>query len=1697
MIKNKNSVVLFLSAFLFILSFSFSFAYEPIPTHRDLTQKIVEIYNRYYSPKISQEQIQWMLDGSVKEDTPPRWINHFYDPIYKVGWTGEKEGDVSQDTVKKLSKIVLSTKEAVSSINWLHNTKLQDKYGFYKGNQTYEKALRAYAYATDLEKGLISESPYSDTIGDSYIALGHILHLLEDLGVPAHTRNDTHADVKGSNDFGDPYENWAAVPGNDDLSGLNNLNPQKEKFSCLTIDDCFINLAKYTNENFYSKDTIDDGKYNYLKSDEQKEIESGNLLFIRKDKFGDVYSFKIFNKKENLPTIDNSLIHKSYYQLLSKQIVLSGVEIIKNFYQDAQKEAENVQYPSRVVSFRECNIPIICKNPIVSPYGEFIRFKDLAVSFLNNTVGSAGNLFTKAGLTIADTLSSAKNLIKDVFNYDSGLKQVGQINLDNPEDQSQLSQKEAETGKIQSNKKSSDQNIQSLKKEITLLKNPDKPKNKQQTEKEKVQETPKIDSDKISADPKNQNLDNPQSKPQASKPFSFCSFGVSQAPSHNSVIINEVAWMGSTKSSADEWIELKNISNQEIDLAGWQIINKNSGIKINLSLINKTKIGAGKFILLERTDDNSVPNVTADLIYTGGLSNTNEGIKLFDDGCNLIDEAFAGPNWPAGDNESKKTMERGSTSLTTGNSFNWHTSSVLGGTPKQNNSQPTANNLQPSGGGGGGVNTNNNSQQTTNSSQQLTKILISEEKTNPTAERFIELYNPGNTEVSLTDWYLQRKTQAGNEFTSLVSKTYFEGKIIPANGYFLISRSASADSDIVIPDLILTESNTIQLKNSNQEVVDKVGWGSVSDFEGSGPAPSPASGQSNQRKLTTNDQQLTTFIDTDNNANDFEIQSCPSPKTQSLTCQQADQSPSAFFVYAPQNPEVGQEIIFNAASSTDPDGSIILYEWDFGDSVTSTLSTAITTHIYSQAGDYQVNLIVFDDQNTSSTATSTIVVSLPAVPVQSGVDHIVISEVMAGNGSGRSEEEFIELYNPTSADINLLDWSLKRKISQTSTSTPLNLVSEFSATSTIKSKSFFLIAHPDFLNDPSSTQPDFFYTNLSSSYRLSYNDDAVILYDNNGEIVDEVGYQDIPGGQSLERKAWQDNQCVSSQLDGEFLGNGCDTDNGSDFEIRAIPNPQNSLNLPEPRQKPETVKNFNVSYDSSTVELIFNWDASAASTSVASLIYKIADISSSTLFFQDIETTSTASRIPIYEVGRDYAFYIRAFDSDGLGSEIATSSVSVPSFIKNVSFYKKPDSFFLDQFIFVDNEKSFRKYLIDFSFNQYPFLPGPGYKVAVFYLNSEPTTTLDIASDRGFSFLNGDENQYLKIGYRNCVDYPGFYESLLLVDTPAECNISGGLPNLSLLYNPNDFYNLFEDNNIVLPAYNPKELAPSDYFTVAFYRAESLNKAKLIAIDKNKYYFKNDAPSHYAPSSPTNFSIENYDANSQKLTLAWDYPNDTDSIDINQIFHEISYSTSTNFSFWVPLYLVPTNIDISRTPYRTKAVISVAPQSNFVIRARDDFNNASPAKIISFNYSSSSLIVSDNHLPAFGKIILDQQLDSSGVAKTFSGILSQEFILGSNGYLTTIELKGRHSGYGAGFQAKIKKDQEIIDTSDNRYLVGTGEVLPDSLIFRFSKTPFLEASNTYQIVIEKLSWPDGGDGSIDFLGVPDAKLYYKINGLTP
>jgi YVTN family beta-propeller protein len=77
-----------------------------------------------------------------------------------------------------------------------------------------------------------------------------------------------------------------------------------------------------------------------------------------------------------------------------------------------------------------------------------------------------------------------------------------------------------------------------------------------------------------------------------------------------------------------------------------------------------------------------------------------------------------------------------------------------------------------------------------------------------------------------------------------------------------------------------------------------------------------------------------------------------------------DQPPVASFTDPAARP--GVPITFNAAASSDPDGSIASYDWSFGDGQTAPNGGLAPSHTYSRPGSYQVELTLTDNEGCST-----------------------------------------------------------------------------------------------------------------------------------------------------------------------------------------------------------------------------------------------------------------------------------------------------------------------------------------------------------------------------------------------------------------------------------------------------------------------------------------------------------------------------------------------------------------------------------------------------------------------------------------------------------------------------------------------------------------------------------------------------------
>jgi hypothetical protein len=122
------------------------------------------------------------------------------------------------------------------------------------------------------------------------------------------------------------------------------------------------------------------------------------------------------------------------------------------------------------------------------------------------------------------------------------------------------------------------------------------------------------------------------------------------------------------------------------------------------------------------------------------------------------------------------------------------------------------------------------------------KILISKVKVisgvNKNKGEFIELYNPNDFPVNISNWYIKKITSEGNfSETNIVAPTKLKAVIQPFS-YFLITNKETCSlfnisSDYEYPTSSpygLTYDNGIALFNPNNQLVDYLCWGKVDNF---------------------------------------------------------------------------------------------------------------------------------------------------------------------------------------------------------------------------------------------------------------------------------------------------------------------------------------------------------------------------------------------------------------------------------------------------------------------------------------------------------------------------------------------------------------------------------------------------------------------------------------------------------------------------------------------------------------------------------------------------------------------------------------------------------------------------------------------------------------------------------------------------
>ncbi len=296
------------------------------------------------------------------------------------------------------------------------------------------------------------------------------------------------------------------------------------------------------------------------------------------------------------------------------------------------------------------------------------------------------------------------------------------------------------------------------------------------------------------------------------------------------VTINEIAWMGTTNSANDEWIELYNSGSNSVDVNGWKLTNTDNSIQINLT----GTINANGYGVLERTDDSTVPNITALSIYVGALGNSGEFLTLKDSTGSVIDSFDNSSGWVKGDNTTKQTMQKSGS--------NWITADA---TPGAVNAGTDTSSQSGTGSGNNSSSTSSSSSSTTDETEKSTppkdptysiKVSMPEIITTGTPITINAVIKVNNSYETMVGKF-EYSTGDGQFFTWLQNKpleyTYrYAGTYIMQIKYyesiFSVAPHAIFRKTItVIPDSISINSlnvGVLELKNNSTDTIDLKGF---------------------------------------------------------------------------------------------------------------------------------------------------------------------------------------------------------------------------------------------------------------------------------------------------------------------------------------------------------------------------------------------------------------------------------------------------------------------------------------------------------------------------------------------------------------------------------------------------------------------------------------------------------------------------------------------------------------------------------------------------------------------------------------------------------------------------------------------------------------------------------------------------------
>src|SRR3990167_9026082 len=283
----KGKIIFLNIVFALCLSYS-TFAFDDVDTHPRITNKAIENTNldNYLIQNLGLKDglksklpsggkdsiVDWLKKGSTEEDSPLcRASNHFHNPL--KAWDQSGVSDQPSLISGWCSLTGYSTK--YSNVTWatgyLAPAPNGSKISISGQEMSWDNARDYYYKALTSQSSADRETNFAKT----FQSLGQVVHLIEDMAVPAHTRNDFSAhlyfqEVAFRNPttwFGNSFEwyvkqNPSLVTGSETVQ-INFTNAGITRFwdtdvydGSSRLTDTSLGLAEYTNANFFSDYTI-------------------------------------------------------------------------------------------------------------------------------------------------------------------------------------------------------------------------------------------------------------------------------------------------------------------------------------------------------------------------------------------------------------------------------------------------------------------------------------------------------------------------------------------------------------------------------------------------------------------------------------------------------------------------------------------------------------------------------------------------------------------------------------------------------------------------------------------------------------------------------------------------------------------------------------------------------------------------------------------------------------------------------------------------------------------------------------------------------------------------------------------------------------------------------------------------------------------------------------------------------------------------------------------------------------------------------------------------------------------------------------------------------------------------------------------------------------------------------------------------